>query len=362
MRERIAKLMAVIMISIPVIIMVMPPVRTEAAGIAMEEHMNDDSLTSISIPSGTTYIGDRAYYGCSNLYSVVIPDGVTGIGESAFAMCPQLATVSIPPSVKTIKPGAFAGDGALVTLTFNGSNNNFFYSDGVLYNPATTEIISYLPGNRKVQYKFPDTVKKIDKYAFWGANYLQRVVVCSGITSITPYDFAFCSGLQYVYLPSSVKSIQEYAFRDCVSLKGVYAESKSIKINDTAFYNCRSALQTVSGADYTMFSQYSGMSDDNTDNQGNEEITVGDISVSDDSGTAEEIDVSGDEGASATVTKSVSGTSSSSESAYARRARELTEMLQGPYRGTINSYYLVNRQITGSGGTFTLSANKAPFR
>ena len=308
---------------IAVVLLTAPALKSDAAGIAAEEHMNDDSLTSISIPSGTTAIGKRAYYGCSNLSSVIIPDGVTTIGESAFAMCTQLANIQIPPSVKKIEPGAFAGDKALQTLSFEGSNYNFFYSDGVLYNPSSNEIISYLPGNKNAEYIMPSSVTEIDKYAFWGANYLNKVTVSGSVKTISPYDFAYCSGLRYIFLPSSVKSIQEYAFRDCISLEDVYAENRSVKIDDYAFYNCSSGMNTVSGASLIAFNQKAVIKTPETSNSDSSQ----DQSVIASTASSDGSDMSGksqDAGTSSVQTP---------ETEAQKKARELTERLSGPYRG-----------------------------
>ena len=48
-------------------------------------------LTSVTIPSSVTNIGECAFSGCTNLTSVTIPDSVTRIGEGAFSGCRGLA-------------------------------------------------------------------------------------------------------------------------------------------------------------------------------------------------------------------------------------------------------------------------------
>ncbi len=224
-----------------------------ADGVHKEEFMNDDALISINIDPDFTYIGARAYYGCVNLESVVIPEGVTRIGESAFAMCPKLSYVSIPSSVKTIEPGAFAGDTALSGLSFSGYNEHFVYSNGVLYDDEVKKVISFIPGNGRKVYHMPGSIKSIDKYAFWGAKDLEKVVVSKLVTTITPYDFAYCSGLKYIYMPSFIKSVQEYAFRDCKNLEYLYFGYKNVAIDPTAFFNCGRSFNTVSGAGVDTF-------------------------------------------------------------------------------------------------------------
>ena len=66
-------------------------------------------LTSITIPSGVTSIGDGAFLGCTGLTSVTIPDSVTSIGGGAFDGCTGLTSLTIPDSVTSI--GAFAFHG-----------------------------------------------------------------------------------------------------------------------------------------------------------------------------------------------------------------------------------------------------------
>ena len=214
--------------------------------------MNDQTITELVIGGDVTSIGDRAYYGCTNLESVEIGEGVKKIGESAFAMCPNLKYVTIPSTMKTILPGAFAGDTSLSSLTFPKGNDNFYFLAGALYNSKGTRLISYMPGKSYSIYDMPDSIKYVDNYAFWGSKNLEKVYVSPNVETITPYDFAYCSGLRYIYLPSSVKRIEEYAFRDCKNLQYIYTEGKKVKVDPTALTNAAKS-KTISGANLDTF-------------------------------------------------------------------------------------------------------------
>lgn len=79
-------------------------------------------MTSITIPSGVTSIGDSTFYNCSNLATVTFAEGskLESIGAAAFYNCwANLTSIVIPNSVKTIGDRAFAGCDKLAEITVN---------------------------------------------------------------------------------------------------------------------------------------------------------------------------------------------------------------------------------------------------
>ena len=65
------------------------------------------SITSVTLPSTLTTIGDGAFSDCHGLSNVTIPDGVTSIGHSAFWNCCSLRSITIPESIFIIYADAF---------------------------------------------------------------------------------------------------------------------------------------------------------------------------------------------------------------------------------------------------------------
>lgn len=66
------------------------------------------ALTSISLPSTLTSIGNHAFISCEQLTTVTIPEGVTSLGEGAFDHCKALTSVTLPNSLQTIGKAAFS--------------------------------------------------------------------------------------------------------------------------------------------------------------------------------------------------------------------------------------------------------------
>ena len=139
------------------------------------------SITSLSLPSGLTTIGNFAFSYSYYLTSVTIPNNVTRIGESAFESCDELKTVVIGSKVTKIGNSAFAFCSALSSVT-----------------------------------------------------------VGSSVSDIGDCAFSYCSNLKSISFPSSVTRIGCYAFDNCIGLTGVTIPAGVSDLDDTAFNHCDS--------------------------------------------------------------------------------------------------------------------------
>ena len=141
-----------------------------------------NNITSLSIPTGLTRIGNRAFYGCSSLPSINIPEGVTIIGVDAFTDCDGLTEIIIPNSVTDIGDDAFHSCSNLTEVTL---------------------------GNH---------VELIGISAFGTCTGLTSVTIPESVVTIKTNAFIGCSALtEVIALPTTAPTLGSKAFDYCHS-------------------------------------------------------------------------------------------------------------------------------------------------
>lgn len=121
--------------------------------------MIENDITSVTVPNGTTMIGDYAFYYRNKITSITIPDSVTRIGEWAFTHCTRLTSVTIPSTVTKIGHDAFSHCSGLTSITI------------------------------------PDSVNWINANVFYMCTGLTSITIHEGVTNIGNYAFSNCTGL-----------------------------------------------------------------------------------------------------------------------------------------------------------------------
>ncbi|MBQ8738926.1 MAG: leucine-rich repeat protein [Clostridia bacterium] len=133
----------------------------------------------VSVPNGTHYIEDFAFYRCSYITKCVLPDGVGGVGVSAFEGCINLKSIDL--------------------------------------------------GNR---------VDFVGGKAFLECRALESIVFEHELYSIGSNAFASCTSLKRVELMSNVGEIGYRAFYNCKALVAFTAHGEVAKKDKNAFEGC----------------------------------------------------------------------------------------------------------------------------
>ncbi len=181
---------------------------------------NNDTITSVVIPSGVLSIGMDAFSYCSALTSVTIPNTVTYIASAAFRGCTAVTSVFIPESVNYIDLFAFDFMSSLTGFTVDAGNLNYSSLDGVLFNKDQTTLHVY-PGGKAGGYTVPLSVTAIYDYAFYYCTALTDISLPPSLQSIGWGAFEQCDGLVNLTIPASVAQIRPGSISDCNSLLSI---------------------------------------------------------------------------------------------------------------------------------------------
>lgn len=206
-------------------------------------------IKEVNVSDGVTYLGDYAFYYCTNLQEVTLTSTLGGIGYCAFNMCTSLEQIEIPEGVTYINSYAFSGCEAL--------------SDVEL--PSTLTSISsnaFDDCKSLAEIELKENVEYLGYGAFYGCTALKSIVLPEKITTIDSYVFEGCTSLESVDCLGNVTKINSEAFRDCVNLKEFDIPEGVTFIGNYAFYNCASlpAVDLPSGLSYISSSSFSGCS------------------------------------------------------------------------------------------------------
>ena len=205
---------------------------------------NCGKLKNVVIPEGVTEIGEYAFYKCENLKSVVIPESTMKIGVSAFENCSSLTSIQIMNPRTEMWGQPFRGCHNLERMILSDDGSILFYCPpaiavGDVVIPESVRRIRALAfGNcvnlKKVHIASPST--HIEPGAFTGCTGLEHMILTDNETVLAYCPPACANGR--VRLPETITRIEDYAFVDCKQLTAVDFPDGLLQIDDNAFKGC----------------------------------------------------------------------------------------------------------------------------
>jgi len=204
-------------------------------------------------------IPDEAFYDCDSLERFDLPDTIKHIGERAFAYCTSLVQIDFPRDLQKIAWAAFDNCDSLVRVEF--PNRRIVVSQATLNNCDSLEKVIIpenviwdafvgalgncpklttagpIGGDYSIEFGWTD---EIPQYAFYGCNWLVRVVLPDTIRRISQAAFEGCSALKEIELPEGLQEIANTVFYECTSLKKMEIPDGVSRIWGYTFYGCSS--------------------------------------------------------------------------------------------------------------------------
>ena len=254
-------------------------------------------VTTFNIPSGTTKIGDYAFYYNRDLTSVTIPNSVTRIGDNAFYNCSGLTSINsenegeaiMPDSLSFIRTNIFnycelikmvylpyngVVDSDYTNTLFNTDYQNFivyvpqekygnywqkYYDSRSLILPyprveSTNHTIQYTinsTGRQHVKVIYSEALKFVEKMTINGTEVenpkksIQQLVDGENVIKVWLYDSRITNNtllygisVNSVEIQNSVTTIGNYIFYDNSALTSINIPNSVTIIGNGAFYYC----------------------------------------------------------------------------------------------------------------------------
>ena len=198
---------------------------------------NRNDIKAVILPEGLESIGNPndpydpgAFAYCENLTTVTLPSSVTTIGDGAFRGCTKLGTVLLPAGLESIGLEAFTSSG--LTEIDLGNCTKLTTIGNAAFNNCT--------GLKKINLSDCTSLTRIGDLAFQNCTSLEEINLngCTKLTTISVGVFQKCTGLGTVLLPESLTTIANHAFQGCTSLETITLPSKVTEIGAGAFWGC----------------------------------------------------------------------------------------------------------------------------
>ena len=181
-----------------------------------------ESKEVLTIPEGVKDVVAYASFGCDVIQKVVIPSSVTNFDKQAIVGAAKMRVREEMPVYFPIGVGAKSFTEYVVD-----ERNKFYSSVGGLLLDKKGETLIACASGCKGHVQVPDTVKKIDEFAFHHCEWITDVIIPDGVTRIDNCAFCLCLCLKKVSLPKALKGKinEKDVFCGCAAdLKIVYRD------------------------------------------------------------------------------------------------------------------------------------------
>jgi len=174
----------------------------------------------------TKYIGDG---GDVKIPGTIDWKTVTVIGDWAFTQY-DITSITIPDSVTKIDAYAFNDCYNLKSVKIGNSVKSIGNS-------------AFIDCEELAAITIPNSVTKIEDCAFWGCSKLKSAKIGNNVKSIGDWTFWGCENLTAITIPNSVTKLGYGAFKECLKIKSAKIGSSVKNIEGYTFGSCKELNQ-----------------------------------------------------------------------------------------------------------------------
>ncbi len=211
-------------------------------------------IKSIVVKEGVTSILNYAFYTMSAVTSVSLPSTLTSIGDDAFNGVTTITSFTCAEGcVLSVKDNFVLKNNGTEIFTYLGK------MEGVITIPdGVTKVGALFSGSEITGIIFPDSVTEISgtNYTTWNGPFVN----CTKLESVTtPCNitqtgvFKGCTALKTVTFKEGVTTMADYTFNGCTALTTINLPKSMETFKGGAFYGCK-AIATINCAEGSVFS------------------------------------------------------------------------------------------------------------
>ena len=178
---------------------------------------NDTNITTITLSSNITYIGNNAFKNCPNLKQIIFKSASTYSTASA-----------------DTHSGSYAITTLAVAISKKDPNNNIaFIGESAFYNCVALESIDV------------SSATTIGKNAFYGCSKLESVSLNDNLTKLADSTFNGCLKLNDLQLPSALTEIGANCFVNCQALENIAIPTTTTTVGANILNGCTGLKKIV---------------------------------------------------------------------------------------------------------------------
>ncbi len=185
------------------------------------------SITKLDMSkSNITDIKDYAFSDCSNLTDILFSNKLENLGKNSLAGLVGLTKISLPQSLKKIEEDCFLGTVNITEVKLNQSLDK--YNDikfENIYSVPTTYGCKLFDQNDNEIKELVLNSNTINKYKFYNASSIERIILTEDVKEIDSYAFAKLKNLVRIEMKDELTSFKEGAFYLCDNIKSVITNS-----------------------------------------------------------------------------------------------------------------------------------------